>query len=396
MPEEKRKRGDLSGMRFGYLTAIKRAPNHVTSGGNSLVVWRCRCDCGAELDVLAGSLRTGNTKSCGYCDLISHKSKFVDLTGQRFGYLTVIRRAENHVSAGGNSFVAWECRCDCGNIIVVTGSHLSTDHNRSCGKCGKFDRTVDFTGQKIGRLTVVEKSDEWYTYPNGDRDFKWICKCDCGNTVVVRGNNLRRRDFNQSCGCWRYEESVRDEDMLGRRFGSCEVISRAKRIHVGGLNGNSSVDAWLCKCDCGRNFVARGPQLRFGNTVSCGCNSMSKWELWMSQFLDSLGCLYTPQKMYDDLIGLHGGHLTYDFCLHLSQGDVLIECQGIQHYRPVDYFGGEDAFITQVDHDRRKLFYAMSKHIPLVALDCSDGSMSFVEYLDLMHESLDQYLVEYL
>ena len=54
--------------------------------------------------------------------------KLVDLTGQRFGYLTVIERAPNK-----GRFVAWKCNCDCGNETVVTGQDLRTSHTRSCG-----------------------------------------------------------------------------------------------------------------------------------------------------------------------------------------------------------------------------------------------------------------------
>lgn len=382
--DQKRKRGDLSGMKFGYLTVLKKVPSHITSGGHSLAVWECRCDCGNVVEVLAGNLRTGNTKSCGKCDLIPTHYGLVDLTGQRFGYLTVLRRAENHVSSGGNSFPAWECQCDCGNIVTVTSGHLTTGHNRSCGKCGKYDHSADFTGRRFGRLVVLERSDEWYTYPNGDRDFKWVCRCDCGNIVVVRGNNLRDKRFKQSCGCWRKEESIRDEDMLGCRFGMCRVISRADRIRV---TDTSTVDAWNCVCDCGTHFVARGPQLRFGKVISCGCASTSRWEVWFAEFLDTHGIAYSTQKFYPDLRGVGGGYLTYDFCLPGVDGDTLVECQGAQHYHPIDYFGGEEVFERQVEHDRRKREYAVNHGIKLIELDCSDGLMKRDAYFELLEQT---------
>lgn len=50
-----------TGQRFGKLVVLER------NGTNTLkkVLWRCRCACGSELDVVAGSLVTGNTTSCG-------------------------------------------------------------------------------------------------------------------------------------------------------------------------------------------------------------------------------------------------------------------------------------------------------------------------------------------
>ncbi len=54
--------------------------------------------------------------------------KLVDLTGNRFGRLTVVSRAEN---AGHH--LRWTCLCDCGNTKAVNSSHLKTGHTTSCG-----------------------------------------------------------------------------------------------------------------------------------------------------------------------------------------------------------------------------------------------------------------------
>ena len=55
--------------------------------------------------------------------------KTIDLTGQRFGRLTVIGRAEN--SAKGEA--RWICMCDCGKEHTVSGSYLRTGKSKSCG-----------------------------------------------------------------------------------------------------------------------------------------------------------------------------------------------------------------------------------------------------------------------
>jgi hypothetical protein len=53
----------------------------------------------------------------------------------------------------------------------------------------------DVTGQRFARLVVVERSG---THPNNQA--LWRCICDCGNTTIVTGNNLRR-GATKSCGC---------------------------------------------------------------------------------------------------------------------------------------------------------------------------------------------------
>ena len=63
--------------------------------------------------------------------LMGHSRRKLDLFGQRFGKLTVIRPAEN---AGNRT--AWLCRCDCGRETVVTTQRLRDGHRTSCG-CDK-------------------------------------------------------------------------------------------------------------------------------------------------------------------------------------------------------------------------------------------------------------------
>ena len=51
---------DLTGQRFGKLSVLCKSGYH-----NGKIMWRCVCDCGNETTVYGGSLRSGNTKSCG-------------------------------------------------------------------------------------------------------------------------------------------------------------------------------------------------------------------------------------------------------------------------------------------------------------------------------------------
>lgn len=54
--------------------------------------------------------------------------QFIDLTGQRFNKLTVIRRGQN---VGKQT--AWICKCDCGNVKTVTAAKLKNGNTKSCG-----------------------------------------------------------------------------------------------------------------------------------------------------------------------------------------------------------------------------------------------------------------------
>ena len=61
---------------------------------------------------------------------------------------------------------------------------------------------IDMTNKQFGRLLVIEQSD----YVKHGRP-RWLCRCDCGNEVVVDGTPLRRGDV-VSCGCARKERAI--------------------------------------------------------------------------------------------------------------------------------------------------------------------------------------------
>jgi hypothetical protein len=125
--------------------------------------------------------------------------KFIDLTGQRFGRLVVIKKAKNI-----NQRTAWLCKCDCNKkSIMVNGKELKNGHTKSCG-CLRKDlvtkmnknKVVILTGQKFGRLTVLKREGS-----NKDGKAIWLCQCDCGNKIIIASSSLRKNDGTRSCGC---------------------------------------------------------------------------------------------------------------------------------------------------------------------------------------------------
>ena len=134
-----RQKLDLTGQRYGKLTVLRPAENI-----DGRTAWVCLCDCGRETVVRTGNLRTGTTKACGclrtkgedelsFMGATSEEKrslkKRLDLTGQRFGKLTVLRPAENI-----GRLTSWVCRCDCGRETVVKTDHLRSGFIRACGR----------------------------------------------------------------------------------------------------------------------------------------------------------------------------------------------------------------------------------------------------------------------
>lgn len=60
-------------------------------------------------------------------------AKVKDLTGKKFGRLTVIKRVEDHITSGGHPQPQWLCKCDCGTEKIVLGLRLRSGTTKSCG-----------------------------------------------------------------------------------------------------------------------------------------------------------------------------------------------------------------------------------------------------------------------
>ena len=136
---------DLTGQRFGKLVAL----NHIGSDKFHNALWECVCDCGNKTVANAKSLTHGDKRSCG-C-LHAH-----NLEGQRFGRLVVLEL----VGTDKRRNRVWKCKCDCGNIVNVQGSYLTSHHHtQSCGCLMRetTSKTMTTHGKTGTRLYMVWK-----------------------------------------------------------------------------------------------------------------------------------------------------------------------------------------------------------------------------------------------
>ena len=257
---------DLTGMRFHHLTVLSEAEPLIQKDGKKLRRWNCLCDCGNETTVLQSNLLGSNgTKSCG-CIVGKHKGYSLrppaNLAGNRYGKLTVLAAADPVTHRNHSVHRRWLCRCECGNEVVKTEYNLVSGHTRSCGclkahsikgskigmltilsrapsntsmrywnckcECGneivvsqadldwgtvtncgcaqQGKQRVDLTGQTFGRLTPLREVAPILS-AKGKPERAWLCRCECGREVVVRQGNLTKK-VTRSCGCLRSKKQI--------------------------------------------------------------------------------------------------------------------------------------------------------------------------------------------
>lgn len=282
--------------------------------------------------------------------------QFIDLTGQRFGRLTALKRVENK-----GKKTQWLFQCDCGNCKVLNPDSVKCGRVKSCG-CLLKEATglrhfKDLTEQKIGRWTVLERVENENNY------VKWKCQCECGEIRNVFANSLLN-GASLSCGCYKADRAheLNFEDLTGMRVGILTVIKRTKEDYIS-PSGNKSPQ-WLCKCDCGNEKIVLGGNLRVGSIRSCGCTSESVGEIYIRELLDELQIEYIQEYRFDDCRNV----LTLPFDFYLPEYNTCIEYDGQQHFEVVDFFGGEKGYERRRHNDNIKTKYCEDNNISLLRL----------------------------
>lgn len=151
--------------------------------------------------------------------LIGGARNVKDLIGKKFCKLIVIDLFQ--IGTHGKEYI---CKCDCGNTTIQRGASLTSGSVVSCG-CNRtekakisgasnlkeyYAKTYDrekyinlaksHINEKHNYLTITDIE---YDYNN--KSFKYVCKCDCGNTTIQIYSDLKSGKV-KSCGCYQKEQ----------------------------------------------------------------------------------------------------------------------------------------------------------------------------------------------
>lgn len=165
------------------------------------------------------------------------KRNDVDLTGRTFYDLNVKCR---HTEKLYNE-TAWVCKClACGNITYATTSQLLHAKKKSCGCRRKRTpaNALDLTNKRFGKLKVVERAG---ISKNGRA--LWLCRCDCGNTIVTNATTLRLGEV-KSCGKCLVDERIkhaREDLMTNKTIDGVQVPLLTKKVRSDSVSGHKGV-----------------------------------------------------------------------------------------------------------------------------------------------------------
>lgn len=128
-------------------------------------------------------------------------------------------------------------------------------------------RAIDISGERYGKITVVEKLKE----KGKHGESMYLCKCDCGNVKKYKLGDIRSGGSHiRSCGCEQYKREAKD--ITGEKRAKLEA-----KVNTGRKSSNGDY-VWVFLCDCG-NFVSSTiGRFRYGKIQSCGCIMKEAWK----------------------------------------------------------------------------------------------------------------------
>ena len=278
----------------------------------------------------------------------------VNMVGQKIGNLIVTGR-DNSKPKGSGKPIYWLCDClACGSKNnSIDGRHLRGKNPQTACGCQRGD-SVNWLNKKQGRLLIIEDLHK----TTKDRHKIWKYKCDCGNEGEISSSSLRQG--TKSCGCLTKEATNKSNknNLVGQKFEHLLVIEETSdRNYKGNI-------LWKCKCDCGRECFASTPSLIKGDKKSCGCISISKGVERIIQLLQENNIPFEREKRFDDCKDVYP--LPFDFYVN---NEYIIEFDGEQHFKPVESWGGFQAYLRTIQHDNIKNEWCFKNNIPIIRLN---------------------------
>lgn len=262
---------------------------------------------------------------------------------------------------GVNKKLLCKCKID-GHKWYAKASNLLY-LQRGCPECSKRNKseekrlTTDEFQSKLENFNI-KYSTFWITYDkyiNNTTKMKFICKKD-GYELITTFANL------QYCRCYGCERKIYRKKL------SNHIEKHMLPIEIIGEYENSfSKIKCICKI-CNKIFYTTPNSIISQNSIhgECAYYNKSKGEDFICDFLNKYNITFNSQQTFEDLKGVGGYKLRYDF--YLPTYNILIEYQGKQHEEVIEYFGGVENFKKQQEHDKRKREYAEKYNIKLLEI----------------------------
>lgn len=202
----------------------------------------------------------------------------------------------------------------------------------------------------------------------------------CGHVTDIVPNHILRGNGCRKCQEINFAD-ISSKIRENRRLkASKELDQKVFEIHGSNIMRDTKTPyinsytnlPWIC--NRGHQWESRPDNIKSGSGCPECANIFYKGEILTKEVLNEYSLEFQAQKKFTNLYYKSRSYpLSYDFCI--PSMNILIECQGQQHYEPTTFFHGENAkegFADQQERDRLKREYAQQNGYLLLEISYKD------------------------
>lgn len=259
--------------------------------------------------------------------------------------------------------------CKCGEVFETCLYSFLSQNKRQCRECSNDKLRTE---RKRDTSQIVEFINNntnciFLEIPNGYKNQYSPIKlqCLCGQIFTTTVDKLYHRNKHQCNDCG--DVILGEKKITDIKYVEDYVNKHSKSKLIERYKVQRRKYKLTLQCHCGEFYDISFSKFKQGYGRSCPiCSkSISTGELEVKTVLENINSAfkqehyikYNSQAMYFDFVVYDGKTIKY-----------AIEYDGEQHFKPIDFFGGEDGFEETVRRDKIKNEYCMEKKIPLLRI----------------------------
>ncbi|MGW5891918.1 hypothetical protein [Priestia megaterium] len=315
--------------------------------------------CGYEYEIYPDSFSSG--RRCRRCrDEKAGKSKrktneqFIkevdDAVGDEYTFLDSYETAHKHLRVKHN-ICEYEYK-------VTPHNFLASKGGKRCPKCaGNIKKNTDIFKKELFEL-VGDKYEIIGEYKNA-QTYVTMKHTECGHEYSVTPHVFKGKD-SRCPKCFKNAKKTQEqfiEEVYGMVGNEYSVLGEYQ---------NSQTKIRMKHTECNHEYLVT-PSHFLNTKRRCPKCNESKGEKIIGEWLTRNNIKYEQQYIFDDC--KYKSRLRFDFAI-FKENDLimLVEYQGEQHYRAVNWFGGEVDFELRKKRDKAKVKYCKQNDIPLLCI----------------------------
>lgn len=225
---------------------------------------------------------------------------------------------------------------------------------------------------------------------NKAKDIDVVIECsNCHKKYKISYSNLLVKISSVCLSCAsKFAHKITEEEVIRKSIDCCNKLGNCDFVRIIKFGIYKDIDIELRCKNCGNCYVIKYRTILKTSSGLCQiCCQTSKLENFIYNFLSD-NSSFEEQRTFSWL--KYKNNLKLDF--YLPEYNIAIECQGEQHFRPIDWFGGEEKFRLQQERDLLK--YNLCKEHGITILYYTDLPQSRINFFAPVYTDINELLNE--